>query len=112
DPETRRGFFLTIKTSAGVTFSQANRRHLQFGIDDDKESDWESAGKPGEGSILAFALASFEGHLYAGTCEPGADESGRVYRFGGGTEWIDCGAPDASNAVTALAVFDGHLYAG
>ncbi|HVW35667.1 MAG TPA: LamG domain-containing protein, partial [Pirellulales bacterium] len=46
------------------------------------------------------------------TCEPGKGESGRVYRYAGGQRWIDCGAPDESNAVTALAAFDGKLYAG
>jgi hypothetical protein len=113
DPESRRGFHLAIKTNSGVTFSQANRRHLQFGIDDDRESDWTSEGRPGgERSILPFALASVDGALFAGTCEPGAGDSGRVYRLGDDGDWIDCGAPDASNSVTALAEFDGRLYAG
>lgn len=111
DPAARRGFHLSIKTNAGVTSSQANFRHLQFGIDDDRASDWIDCGRPGN-ALLAFALAVHEGALYAGTCEPEAEASGRVYRYAGGEDWIDCGAPDRSNAVTALAVFDGHLYAG
>ncbi|MEW4570625.1 LamG domain-containing protein [Tautonia sp. JC769] len=113
DPDGRRGLILGIKTNAGVTFSQANQRHLQFGIDDDRESDWIDVGTPGgERSILPFALASHEGSLYAGTCEPGEGDAGRVYRYAGGTDWIDCGAPDGSNSVTSLAVFEGKLYAG
>lgn len=113
DMATRRGLILGIKTNAGVTFSQANHRHLQFGIDDDRESDWLPVGVPGgDGTLLAFALASHEGSLYAGTCEPGEGDSGRVYRYAGGTEWIDCGAPDESNSITSLAVFEGKLYAG
>jgi hypothetical protein len=40
------------------------------------------------------------------------EESGRVYRYGGGDGWIDCGAPDQSNSVTSLAVHQGQLYAG
>lgn len=112
DPEKRRGLVLGIKTNAGVTFSQANHRNLQFGIDDDRESAWESAGKPSQGTLLAFALVVHDGSLYAGTCEPGQGESGRVYRYAGGTDWVDCGAPDGSNAVTAMAVYQGKLYAG
>jgi len=57
-------------------------------------------------------LTVHDGDLYAGTCEPGAVESGRVYRYAGGQQWIDCGAPDRSNSVTALTVHRGQLYAG
>lgn len=113
DAAARRGLFLGVKTSAGVTFSQPNHRHLQFGIDDDRETPWEPAGRPGgAGTLLAFALAEHDGALYAGTCRPSEGDSGRVYRYVGGTEWVDCGAPDKSNSVTALAVFEGKLYAG
>ena len=110
DLAQRRGFHLTIKSSA-VTTSQANARHLQFGIDNNKQSGWSDCGRPGN-AILAFALATHEGQLYAGTCEPGKNESGRVYRYAIAKKWIDCGSPDASNSVTALAVHDGKLYAG
>ncbi len=112
DSEKRRGLILGVKTNAGVTFNQANFRHLQFGVDDDRESDWEPAGKPGAGTLLAFALVEHDGALYAGTCEPAAGGSGHVYRHAGGTEWVDCGAPDGANAVTAAAVLDGELYVG
>lgn len=111
DSQRRRGFHLTLKSDSGVTFNQASRRHLQFGIDDDRSSPWIDCGRPGQ-SIIAFALAVHDGELYAGTCEPDAGRSGRVYRYGGGDRWIDCGAPDSSNAVTAMAVHDGRLYAG
>jgi len=113
DSAARRGLILGVKTSAGVTFSQANYRHLQFGIDDDRESSWDPAGRPGgDGTLLAFALVEHDGQLYAGTCRPGEGDSGRVYRYVQGTEWADCGAPDGSNAVTAMAVYQGKLYAG
>ena len=111
DPARRRGFHLTLKTNSGVTASQANLRNLQFGIDDDRPGTWRDCGRPGK-ALFAFSLATHAGRLYAGTCEPGRDESGRVYRYDGGERWIDCGAPDGSNAVTALAEFDGALYAG
>ena len=110
DPARRRGFHLTLKTSAGVTTNQANYRHLQFGIDNDRQTPWTDCGRPGS-AILAFALAAHDGSLYAGTCEPGAKDSGRVYRYGGEQKWIDCGSPTPANSITALAVHNGDLYA-
>ncbi len=112
DGGQRRGFHFALKTNAGVTFNQANFRHLQFGIDADRISEWRDCGRPGRTSIVPFALAAHEGQLYAGTCEPGQNESGRVYRYAGGQEWVDCGAPGLSNAITAMAVFGGQLYVG
>jgi hypothetical protein len=111
DARTRRGFHFGLKTNAGVTFSQTNFRQLQFGIDQDRAADsWTDCGRPGN-ALLAFALCSYDGQFYTGTCEPGRDEAGHVYRYAGAGQWIDCGSPDKSNAVTALAEFDGHLYA-
>lgn len=109
---TRRGFHFGIKTNAGVTFSQSNCRQLQFGIDDNRaDSEWTDCGRPGN-ALLAFALCSFNVQLYAGTCEPGRNETGHVYRYNGDQKWIDCGAPDRSNAVIALTAYKGQLYAG
>lgn len=111
DPNTHRGFHLTLKTSTGVTSNQPNYRHLQFGIDDGCEGTWRDCGRPGD-SILAFALAVHAGELYAGTCEPGKNDQGGVYRYAGDRAWVDCGTPDKSNSVTSLAVYRGELYAG
>lgn len=111
DPMTRRGYHLTLKSNSGVTSNQPNERHLQFGIDDDRATEWRDCGRPGN-ALFAFSMAVHEGSLYAGTCEPGKDESGRVYRYAGDNQWIDCGAPDKSNAVTAMAVLQGKLYVG
>jgi hypothetical protein len=110
DPTERRGFHLTLKSNPGVTSNQANWRHLQFGIDADRGWEWEDCGRPGN-ALFAFALAVHDDALYAGTCEPGEGESGRVYRHGGGDRWLDCGALDGANAVTAFAVHRGKLHA-
>jgi pimeloyl-ACP methyl ester carboxylesterase len=111
DVSKKRGFHLTLKSAPGSTTNQANWRNLQFGIDDDHSSRWRDCGRPGN-ATLAFALAVHNGNLYAGTCEPGIEQSGRVYRYAGNSQWIDCGAPDRSNSVTSLAVYRGELYAG
>jgi hypothetical protein len=111
DPAARRGLHLSIKTNSGVTTTQANFRQLQFGIDNDRSSSWDDAGRPGN-ATLAFALAVHKGQLFAGACDHTNAAKGRVYRFSAPHTWIDCGAPDDSNAVTALAEFNGELYAG
>lgn len=110
DPLRRCGIHLSLKSSA-VTTSLANANHLQFSIDNNQAGEWTDCGRPGQ-ALLAFALAVHDGALYAGTCEPGRDQSGHVYRYEDGQKWIDCGAPDQSNSVTALAVYNGKLYAG
>jgi len=111
DARRRRGFHLTLKSNPGVTASQANWRHLQFGIDDDQPGTWRDCGRPGN-ALFAFAMTTHAGALYAGTCEPGPGETGRVYRYEGGGRWRDCGVLDGCNAVTAMAAHDGALYAG
>ncbi|HOS74287.1 MAG TPA: hypothetical protein P5037_06055 [Candidatus Paceibacterota bacterium] len=112
DPATRRGFNFRISLNAGVTTSQANARTVHFGIDDGRlEPHWTDHGRPGE-AVLIFGLATHDGELYAATCEPEPGRAGRVYRFGGGTNWVDCGPPAPCNAVSALAEFQGALYSG
>lgn len=110
DPSTRRGFTLAVRTNQAVT-SSSNYRNLHFGIDNARDGEWRDCGRPGNG-IYVMALAVFQGGLYAGTCEPGAGQRGRVFRYAGATEWAGCGAPDSCNAVSALAVHAGSLYAG
>lgn len=111
DPQSRTGFQLSIKNNAGVTSSQSNNHNLQFGIDNGKsEPKWTDHGRLGD-AILIFSMAVYDGQLFAGTCVPGKDAAGRVFRFDGGQKWIDCGAPDKCNSVSSLAVFNGKLYA-
>lgn len=109
--DSRTGFTFSLKTHAGMTSSQSNARHLSFGIDAGKSQEgWTDCGRPGE-SILPFAMCVYDGSLYVGTCVPGSDQSGHVYRYGGGENWIDCGSPYPANTVSCLAVYRGELYA-
>ncbi len=111
DPQSRNGFQLSIKNNAGVTSSQSNYRNLQFGIDNGKiDSKWTDHGRLGK-AVLIYSMAVHDGQLFAGTCVPGKDAAGHVFRFDGGQKWIDCGTPDVCNAVSSLAVFEGKLYA-
>lgn len=112
DPALRKGFTFNIKIHAGLTSSQANYRQVHFGIDGGQaEGVWTDCGRLGK-AVFIWALAVHEGHLYAGTCEPGEGESGHVYRYIGDTQWEDCGSPDPCNSVSSLAVYEGKLYAG
>lgn len=112
DAGDRNGASLSLMNYAGVTNAQSNLRNLSFGIDAAHGgSSWVDCGRPGK-NYFVRSLTVFEGNLYAGTWEPGAGESGRVYRYAGGKEWIDCGSPDKSNCVASMAVCGGKLYAG
>ncbi|HBL43399.1 MAG TPA: hypothetical protein DDZ90_08405 [Planctomycetaceae bacterium] len=112
DRKTRRGFQLSIKNHAGVTSSQSNDRHLQFGIDNGKiDAAWTDHGQLGN-AVLIYSMAVYDGNLYAGTCVPGESAAGHVYRFDQDQKWVDCGTPDVCNAVSSLAVYEGKLYAG
>ena len=111
DPVSRRGFNFSIQNYAGVTSSQANYRHLHFGIDNGSSiGQWTDHGQLGD-AVLIFGMAVYKGQLFAGTCEAGQTQAGRVFRYDGKT-WTDCGSPDKCNAVSSLAVYDGKLYVG
>jgi len=113
DPETRKGFNLSIVNNAGVTGSQANYRNVQFGIDDGKQSEkWKDEGRPGK-SIFAHCMAVHNDDLYVGTVEGRTNtDKGHVYRYKKSGEWEDLGAPWKSNGVTSMASYQGKLYVG
>ncbi|MGE0610376.1 MAG: LamG-like jellyroll fold domain-containing protein [Pirellulales bacterium] len=108
DSQTRRGFSLSLRNNC-VTSSQSNVRQLQFGIDNGSIPTWTDLGRPGQ-ALLGFCLCVHDGRLYCGTCEPGLDQAGHVYRHEEGSTWTDLGSPDKSNSVIAAATFHGQLY--
>ncbi|MDP7016964.1 MAG: hypothetical protein QGG36_14260 [Pirellulaceae bacterium] len=111
DPQTRTGFRIGLDSRPGVTSSQSNWRNLHFGMDaGEPVGRWTDHGRLGD-AVLIYSMAVYDGQLFAGTCEAGVKQAGRVFRFDG-RSWTDCGAPDHCNAVSALAVHRGRLYAG
>ena len=66
DLTLRRGFHLTLKSNPGVTATQANRRHLQFGIDDDRVSPWRDCGRPWDLRVHPRTLNAAEIETLAG----------------------------------------------
>lgn len=112
DADSRTGFTLSLMNYAGVTSAQSNWRNVLFGIDAGHvDAEWTDCGRPGTNQQIK-SLVVFAGSLYAAVWEPGKGQSGRVYRYAGGTRWEDCGAPDKANSITGMAVFQGKLYAG
>ena len=113
DPDRRRGVQLSVVTNGGVTTtSQANYRHLHFGIDDARvDPTWTDCGRPGN-AVKVAALAAVGGFLHAGTVENAAGAAGRLWRYEGEQRWTDLGNPLGSNAVASIAEFKGALYCG
>ena len=104
DAAARNGFNLTVQHQSGTCSSMANTRNLFFGLDAGTEPRWADRGRPGN-SLMVYALTVFNGALYAGTFEHGAQEAGHVYRYAGGTNWVGCGrAGPLQHRVSARSV--------
>lgn len=84
-------------------------------------TNWEYCGKldvdPRTRSVMSMIV--HEGALYAGTGTWDWDKSlngicgpTHVFRYDGGTRWVDCGEFGEAKRVISLASFDGKLYAG
>lgn len=110
----------------------------------DGGTDWTDCGSP-DGSNAVMSLAVFDNQLYAGTghyraqgsslqMSPNQRSGGKVMRYAGGSEWVDCGklnaegradpsangewvrrlqgwSADDIDTAGSLTVFDGQLYA-
>ena len=115
DPAQRRGITLTINSSAGGYQSQGTDRHVHFGIDNARMTDWQDCGHPNPASNYVFnSLTVYKGKLYAAT-SGGKDEKDwrHVYRYDGGQDWTDCGqvGDGKVEGVGPLIVHNGDLYA-
>ena len=115
DPAIRRGITLAVNSSAGGYQSQCADRHVYFGIDNAKLSDWQDCGRPSPTSpYVNNSMIVFQGHLYCGTSE-GAGEKDwcHVYRYDRDQSWVDCGrvGDQRTTGVGPLFVHDGKLHA-
>jgi hypothetical protein len=115
DPAVRRGITLSINPSAGGYQSQGTDRHVHFGIDNARCSDWQDCGYPSPSSnYVSNSLTVYRGRLYAAT-SGGKDEKDwrHVYRYEGGQAWTDCGqvGDGKVEGVGPLIVHNSDLYA-
>lgn len=87
----------------------------------DGGTEWTDCGSPDRANSV-MSLAVFDGELYAGTARYNAGGSaldasqnehpgGKVYRYAGDGQWIDCGKLGEAAEVFAMAVYNGQLYA-
>jgi hypothetical protein len=115
DPAARRGITLSINSTTGSFQSQGTDRHVYFGIDNAKMSDWQDCGRPSEASnYVSESMCVYKGKLYAATTG-GRDEKDwrHVFRYEGGQKWEDCGqvGDGSAQGVGPLIVHNGDLYA-
>ena len=114
DPQNRKGFTLSIKSSSCGYNSHGDNKHVYFGIDNAKLSDWVDCGRPNEVSNYVNGMTVFDGKLYVGTAEAEKEEDWcHVYRYEGGQKWIDCGRVGdlRTTGIGPMIVHDGNLYA-
>lgn len=115
DPKLRRGITLSINSTAGGFQSQGTDRHVYFGIDNARQSEWQDCGRPNEASnYVSASMTVYQGNLYAATTGGKKEQDWcHVYRYAGGREWIDCGRVGGykTQGVGPLIVHEEHLYA-
>lgn len=83
-------------------------------------SKWTDCGRVGAGKTTGvMSLIVHQGSLYAATTTydwtrvfSGKYDPVRVYRYAGGTKWIDCGQPGECLRINCMATFQGKLFAG
>lgn len=82
---------------------------------------WVDCGRVGDDprTLSVYSILVHNGGLYAGTgtwdwekTVEGIGGPNHVYRYEGGTTWVDCGAFGTGLRVLCLASFKGNLYAG
>jgi Concanavalin A-like lectin/glucanases superfamily len=81
---------------------------------------WADCGRVGIGRTTGVGpLIVHDGDLYAVTwtydwtrVKSGQYDVGRVYRYGGGKTWVDCGQPSDNRTLNSAASYKGKLYVG
>lgn len=96
---------------------EQDRRHVYRYAGKDQ---WIDCGQVGTAQSTGVGpLIVHQGNLYAVTTtydwtrvRTGPYEPGRVYRYAGGTTWVDCGQPSDDRTLNCIASYNGKLYVG
>ncbi len=116
DPEKRRGFNMFISASSPGYSAASDHRSVGFGIDNGTPVRFEDCGKPLESNPIISTLTVYQGSLYTGLGDArDKKDACHVYRYVGGTKWVDCGRlgdDDRTPSVHSMVVHKGSLYAG
>lgn len=81
---------------------------------------WKDCGRVGSGRTTGVGpLIVHNGELYAVTwtydwtrVSTGGYDPGRMYRYAGGTNWLDCGQPGAEATLNTVGSYKGQIFAG
>ena len=115
DPVRRRGITFLIDASSGGYSSQSADRHVHFGIDDGRQSEWQDCGRPNATSnYISNSLTVYRGKLYAAATDARDEKEWcHVYRYEGDARWTDCGrvGDRRTTGVGPMIVHDGSLFA-
>lgn len=116
DPAARRGINLHVNASSPGYSSASDCRNLQFGIDNAVDGKWVDCGRPWSSNPLISTLTVYKGHLYTGTSDASdPNDACHVYRYDGGSKWVDCGRVSDDPKVPSIfsiTVHKGGLYVG
>jgi hypothetical protein len=114
NPSARKGFNLSINGTAPGYNSTGNHKHVYFGVDNGKVSEWKDCGRPSENSHTSDSLTVFEGSMFAGISDAKREEDwAHVFQYKGGQAWEDCGrlGKGRTIGVYPMVVHNGALYA-
>src|SRR5262245_54997727 len=116
DAAHRRGITLSITGSSPGYSGVGDAKNVQFGIDNGINGSWVDCGRPRKSNPTVGKLTVYKGQLYTGISDASTlQDACHVFRYGGGTEWVDCGRlgqdPRTVSAYSMI-VHKGQLYAG
>ncbi|MBI3851970.1 MAG: LamG domain-containing protein [Verrucomicrobia bacterium] len=115
DPSLRKGITLSVYSSGSGYQGQGSDRHVCFGIDNARVSDWQDCGRPSPtSSHISNSMLVYQGKLYAAITDAKAEQDWcHVFRYEGKQKWTDCGRVGTGRTpgVGPLIVHDGGLYA-
>jgi hypothetical protein len=115
DPSRRRGITLSVNSSGSGYQGQGSDRHVCFGIDNARVSDWQDCGRPSRTSpYVSNSILVYKGKLYAAITDAKNEKDWRhVFRYEAKQKWTDCGrvGTGRTTGVGPLVVHNGDLYA-